>query len=119
MPTVESSPTTPYATKPNRHRVAEGRFRHGRDLRAAAADIRQEYRALPGLSVTAAQAARLWHLDPDSCALVLRQLTGSGFLARAADGRFRLGPCITTGENCVDCAQWAPLGDGMEPVGAP
>lgn len=42
--------------------------------------IRAEYLEMPGLSVTLAQAARLWHVDCPSCLEVLDSLTHEGFL---------------------------------------
>lgn len=44
--------------------------------------IRAEYREMPGLSVTLAQAARLWHVDRNHCLDVLEALTAEGFLRR-------------------------------------
>ena len=50
--------------------------------------VRGEFREMPGLSLTLAQAARLWSLDPTMCNDVLNQLVQSGFLCRRADGAF-------------------------------
>jgi hypothetical protein len=43
---------------------------------------------MPGLTLTLAQAGRLWSLDPATCDEVLGQLVTSGFLCRRADGAF-------------------------------
>lgn len=50
--------------------------------------IRAEYRQMPGLSVTAAQASRLWHADRRSCEAVLQRLVNERFLTVTDDGRF-------------------------------
>jgi hypothetical protein len=46
--------------------------------------IRAEYREMPGLNVTRAQARCLWALDPDVCDRVLAHLVQTGFLAYTA-----------------------------------
>ena len=50
--------------------------------------IRGEYREMPGLRLTRPQACRLWQIDAATCELVLRTLTGEGFLYQTAEGRF-------------------------------
>jgi hypothetical protein len=50
--------------------------------------VRGEFREMPGLSLTIAQAQRLWSLDPTTCSDVLSQLVEAGFLCRRADGAF-------------------------------
>jgi hypothetical protein len=50
--------------------------------------ITAEYREMPGLSLTAAQAARLWGLDRAHCAAVLQALVAAGRLRRTPEGRF-------------------------------
>jgi len=47
--------------------------------------IRAEYREIPGLSVTLAQAARLWNVDRGRCLEALEALTTEGFLCRSRD----------------------------------
>jgi tellurite resistance protein len=44
---------------------------------------------MPGLSLTAAQAGRLWALDGACCDQVLGELMDAGFLRCSADGRYR------------------------------
>jgi len=50
--------------------------------------IRGEYREMPGLRLTPAQAQRLWGLDRAACDLLLAELVSTGFLARTRDGAF-------------------------------
>jgi hypothetical protein len=51
--------------------------------------IRGEFLEMPGLHLTRSQAARLWHLDPDTCDAALRTLIDTGFLRQTARGTFR------------------------------
>lgn len=50
--------------------------------------IRGEYREMPGLRLTAAQACRLWQIDAPTCDVVLQTLVSEGFLLRRQDGKF-------------------------------
>ena len=50
--------------------------------------IRGEFREMPGLTLTVAQARRLWSLDQSTCSAVLTQLVETGFLCRRADGAY-------------------------------
>ena len=50
--------------------------------------IRAEYREMPGLKLTGAQAQRLWGIDRQSCDRLMAGLVTSGFLARTHDGAF-------------------------------
>ena len=50
--------------------------------------IRAEFREMPGLKLTAAQATRLWHLDPRHSEEFLNTLVGDGLLRRSADGAY-------------------------------
>jgi hypothetical protein len=50
--------------------------------------VRGEYLEMPGLSLTEAQARRLWGLDEASCALLLKALVDAHFLHRTRDGSF-------------------------------
>jgi hypothetical protein len=50
--------------------------------------VRGEFREMPGLTLTLAQAGRLWSLDNATCADVLTHLVATGFLCRRADGAF-------------------------------
>jgi hypothetical protein len=52
------------------------------------ARIRGEYREMPGLRLTPAQARRLWQLDPPICDAILNALLAEGFLSQTRDGSF-------------------------------
>jgi hypothetical protein len=52
------------------------------------ARIRGEYQEMPGLHLTLAQAARLWHEHADVCRTVLDQLVAEGFLHRTKTGSY-------------------------------
>ena len=49
--------------------------------------VRSEFIEMPGLSLTPAEASRLWGVDPDACAQVITALLGSAFLRWTAKGR--------------------------------
>jgi hypothetical protein len=49
---------------------------------------RAEYLEMPGLQLTAAQAARLWALDAGVCSDVLASLVESRFLVRNKTSQF-------------------------------
>ena len=42
--------------------------------------VESEFREMPGLRLTPAQAARLWHLDAALCQQVIECLVGRSFL---------------------------------------
>lgn len=50
--------------------------------------IRAEFREMPGLILTAPQAARLWGLDPSLCVALLDALVEQRFLATTSNGSF-------------------------------
>ena len=50
--------------------------------------IEGEYREMPGLSVTAPQAERLWGLDSTTCSFVLMTLIQRRILKRTASGTY-------------------------------
>jgi hypothetical protein len=52
------------------------------------ATIRGEYREMPELRLTAAQACRLFNLAPELCNALLEQLVLEGFLWRSPDGKY-------------------------------
>lgn len=63
------------------------------DFAALLARIRSEYREMPGLCLTRAQASRLWDVDAATCARLLETLVrqrvleeaeGSGYVAYGA-----------------------------------
>lgn len=49
-----------------------------------------EYREMPGLKLTAVQAARLWHLDVAESRRLLESMVDAGLLYRARDGGYLL-----------------------------
>ena len=50
--------------------------------------IESEYREMPGMCVTAAQAQRLWGLDSTTCAFVLMTLVERRILRRTPRGTY-------------------------------
>ena len=50
--------------------------------------IESEYQEMPGLSLTASQARRLWGLDTTTCTFVLVTLTQRGILRLTTDGTY-------------------------------
>jgi hypothetical protein len=50
--------------------------------------IEREYLELPGLSLTEAQARKLWGLPPELCAAVLGELVRHNFLVETPRGTF-------------------------------
>lgn len=50
--------------------------------------IQSEYREMPGLKLTEAQARRLWDIDGHTCRLVLTTLLEQRFLRRTPSGTF-------------------------------
>lgn len=51
---------------------------------------RAEFREMPGMCLTTAQAARLWQLSPARAEELLSELVQSGFLVRREGQRYRL-----------------------------
>lgn len=54
----------------------------------AVARVRDEFAALPGLSLTAEQARLVFDLERDMCDAILRALVAEGFLHRTVHGSF-------------------------------
>ncbi len=52
--------------------------------------IQGEYREMPGLRLTPAQAQRLWGLTKHECESLMHILTDTHFLRRTRDGAFVL-----------------------------
>jgi Fic family protein len=51
---------------------------------------RAEFREMPGMCLTTAQAARLWQLSPDQAQNLLQELVKAGILVRQDGQRYRL-----------------------------
>ncbi len=51
--------------------------------------IDAEFREMPGMSLTEAQARRLFNLSEPTCSNVLSLLVSRGVLRRSADGQYR------------------------------
>ena len=60
------------------------------ELTELAQRARAEFREMPGMALTAAQAARLWQLNLETAEVLLADLAGSGFLIRQGGNRYRL-----------------------------
>lgn len=60
------------------------------ELTDLAQRARAEFREMPGMSLTTAQAARLWQLSPDTAEVLLAELVQAGFLVRREGQRYRL-----------------------------
>lgn len=61
-----------------------------RELNDRMVRIMAEYREMPGLCLTPAQAARLWDVEPHEADRILCQLEAAGMLARTSAGSYRL-----------------------------
>jgi hypothetical protein len=48
--------------------------------------VREEFREMPGLRLTIAQASRLWGLEREMCRTVIDSLVASAFLRWTAGG---------------------------------
>jgi hypothetical protein len=82
--------------------VATQNLRQGtaerRDSFARAALVerfRGEFREMPGLWVTRAEARRLFGMPEDICERVLNQLVAEGMLIRSVDGIYRRPPIVS------------------------
>lgn len=57
-------------------------------LEGLIARVRAQYRDMPGLELTFAQARFLWQVDATVCGVVLQTLVDQGFLIGRPDGKF-------------------------------
>ena len=57
-------------------------------LESLVARIRDEYREMPGLRLTFAQACRLWQVDAPNCETLLEQLVREAFLYKTDNGSY-------------------------------
>jgi hypothetical protein len=77
------------------------RSKHSRAIDTVVQRVQSEYREMPGLKLTEAQARRLWNIDAPTCRLVLTTLleqrflkrTPGGTYVRRADENWRAGSC--------------------------
>ena len=73
------------------HPSVPARVAERRDLASRGALVRRihsEFLEMPGLRINAAQAQRLWGLEPTVCEIILAALQEEGFLKRLEDGTF-------------------------------
>ena len=56
------------------------------ELEGIVSRIREEFREMPGLRLTPAQATRLWGLEDKTCAAVIDRLVASAYLRWTASG---------------------------------
>lgn len=73
---------------PRRSQAAERRDQRARQ--ALMRRVHGEFLEMPGLTLSIAQAARLFSLPPAVCARVFGELLNSQLLRRTADGRYAL-----------------------------
>jgi DNA-binding IclR family transcriptional regulator len=71
------------------------------------ARIRSEYREMPGLQLTVMQVGRLMGVDRTTCASLLAELAGEGFL-REDGGRFLIAS--------TDVCGWRPRSSADDPA---
>jgi hypothetical protein len=63
-------------------------IRHFPEIETVMATVRQEFDEMPGLTLTADQARRLWALEPRICSVVLDQLVTTGYLCQTVTGHY-------------------------------
>ncbi len=56
------------------------------ELELVARRVREEFREMPGLRLTPAQATRLWGLEHEMCRAVIESLVSAAFLRWTATG---------------------------------
>jgi len=59
------------------------------DIEALVERVRAEFREMPGLHLTPAQAMRLWGLELDTCRQVIDELVAAAFLRWTPGGAVR------------------------------
>ena len=94
-PRAEQPPTDRHRFELNNQRLAGLRLTFFGNNRREAPQfatllrrIQNEYREMPGLKLTEAQARRLWALDGGTCSFVLTTLLERRFLKRTASGTY-------------------------------
>ncbi len=58
------------------------------DIDVLVASVRREFEEMPGLTLTAEQARRLWALEPRMCGAVLERLVQTGYLCQTESGHY-------------------------------
>lgn len=58
------------------------------NLRSLVHLVDAEFREMPGIRLTCAQAQRLWQMSPEQCRRVFDELVSAGRLERDAAGRY-------------------------------
>jgi len=56
------------------------------DIELVTRRVREEFREMPGLRLTPAQATRLWGLEQDACRQVIEALVATAYLRWTAAG---------------------------------
>jgi len=56
------------------------------ELEAVTRRVQEEFREMPGLRLTPAQAIRLWGLERETCHAVIERLVAAAFLRWTATG---------------------------------
>jgi len=79
-------------TRPHNRRVRKTHLEMWCDMEALVQRVRGEFREMPGLRLTFAQACRLWQLDPTTCEVVLERLTRDGELLQTRQGHYVAAP---------------------------
>jgi hypothetical protein len=74
-----------YRAQPRKEREPEAIVSQ---LERLVARVRGEYREMPGLRLTRAEASRFWQVDETTCDAIVRALVNEGFLRRTVGGRF-------------------------------
>lgn len=63
-------------------------IRSAKEIEMMVATVRREFEEMPGLTLTAEQARRLWALEPRVCGVVLDHLVKAGYLCQTPTGRY-------------------------------
>jgi hypothetical protein len=63
------------------------------ELDHAVRRVREEFREMPGLRLTPAQATRLWGLEDEMCRAVIEYLVAAAFLRWTAAGTVTRNDC--------------------------
>jgi hypothetical protein len=85
------------------------------DFRRTVMAIQSEYLEMPDLTLTTAQARRLWTLSPDVCDSALSALVAAGFLVRTERGAFARRGTPPVRIDQLDPSTWAvaPVSAGL------